>query len=279
MTYLRKKVVYDTQIISYALAGTIPPRDWSLVSQYLSEKCRYCVSLNTLIELVVGLARGDDAHFVENVNRIRLLCSPPKVIFLPLVGEFVRTRVFHELALRQDYSPAKIKLWLRIIMKAKDRCELTSGTVALQEPGRSRTNFGFNLDMVVRQAQNGKDAHSQALKDLRTNKLLRPTQQQWAASVILSLKTRLTNSKVGRLCSALDAAYQYESCLYDLAQNNSYDFSKHDSDWLDLQQLYYLADPSVVLVTLDSKIKLRSARSHQLGQILDFEQLKAQAKS
>jgi hypothetical protein len=62
-----------------------------------------------------------------------------------------------------------------------------------------------------------------------------------------------------------------------LARTNTYDFSKHDSDWLDLQQLYYLAEPSIFLVTFDSKIKLRTANSRQIGQILDFEELKALA--
>jgi len=278
MPFLRKKIFYDTQVITYALAGRIPPSAWKLVSQYVSARCRYCVSLNTLTELVVGLARGDDSHFTENANRVRFLCSAPKAVFLPLVGEFVRTRVFHESPRRPDYSHDQIKLWPRIIMKARDKRELTAGLVSLPEPGRSGIDYGFNLDMLVRQVQSGKDAHARALNDLRTGTLRRPTQQQWAAGVLHNLQIRFTNSNVASLCSALDAVYQYDSSLYDLAQSNSYDFSKHDSDWLDSQQLYYLADPSVFLVTFDSKIKVRTTKSSQFSRILGFEELKALAR-
>ena len=267
MPFLRKMVFYDTQVVSYALAGRIMPTEWKLVSRYVSARCRYCVSLNTLAELVVGLARGDEAHFSENVNRIKFLCSGANTLFLPLVGEFIRERAFHAKPLRPDYSPARIKLWPRIIIKARDRSELTSGLVSLHEPGRSGVDYGFNLDMLVRQVQDGKNAHVQVLSRLRDGTLLRPTQKQWALGVLCNLRIPITDANVARLSSALDAAYQYDSVLYDLALNNTYDFTKHDSDWLDTQQLYYLADPNVLLVTLDTKLKARTNKSSQNGQV------------
>jgi hypothetical protein len=228
--------------------------------------------------LIVGLASGDDAHFSENVARIRLLCSAPRAVFLPLVGDFVRTKVFHAAPRRADYSPQQIKFWPRIIMKAKDRTELTQGTVSFKEPGRSGIDFGFNLDKVVQQVQTGKDAHAQALQGLRSKTTLRPTRQQWAVGVLHDLQIQITTLNVASLCSALDAAYEYDNYLYNLAQKNSYDFSKHDSDWLDSQQLYYLADPNVFLVTFDSKLKQRIAGSSQADRILNFEELKVLAR-
>lgn len=277
MPFLRKKVFYDTQVISYALAGKIPAADWELACRYVSARCRYCVSLNTLTELIVGLACGDEAHFSENVNRIKFLCVGGDPVFLPLVGEFIRKRVFHLNPIRPDYSPAQIKMWPRIIINARDRSELISGLVSLREPGRRLIDYGFNLEMLVRQVQDGKNAHSHALSQLRDGTLLRPTQQQWALGVLCRLAIPISDANVARLCSTLDAAYQYDTQLYDLALCNNYDFTKHDSDWLDTQQLYYLADPSVFLVTLDSKLKARTAKSSQIGQVLDFEDLKAVA--
>jgi len=84
---------------------------------------------------------------------------------------------------------------------------------------------------------------------------------------------------VTTLQSALDAAWRYELARYDLAKNQRYDFAKHDSDWLDGQLLYYLADPLIHFVTSDAKIKHRTQDSSQADRILGFGELKEIAQA
>src|ERR1051326_4822184 len=115
MAFLRKKVVYDTQIVSNAAAGVISPPEWARVARYISANCRYCISLNTLYELLAGVASGDEEHFEENRNRLRFLCPPYRKEFLPLVGDFVRSRVFSKPFRRLDFHPSRLELWPKII--------------------------------------------------------------------------------------------------------------------------------------------------------------------
>jgi hypothetical protein len=277
MSCMRKKIIYDTQVISWVQSGAIPLRDWEFVSRYISGHCRYCVSLVTLSELVVGLTRGDDAHFGQNKERIALLCLARKSTYFSLVGEFIRTQLLDEPPTRREYLPDQVKLWPQIIQNARNRTQLTGGRVLLPGKGRGATEYGFDLEMLAKQVQNGKAAHARALQDLREGNSHRPTQKQWVLGVMQRLNITATPQEVALLRARLDAAYHYDSSLFDLARDNSYDFSRHDSDWLDSQQIYYLADPTVLLVSLDSGLKQRTSGSTQASQILDFAELRALA--
>src|SRR6185369_6915530 len=118
---LRRKIVFDTQIISYVNNGAISLSDWNVVLKYISNKCRYAISFNTLYELLAGIANGDDTHFHTNKNRIKLLYSPPARKFLPLVGDFVRVKVFDLPARRKDFVPERLRLWVRVVLAAKTK--------------------------------------------------------------------------------------------------------------------------------------------------------------
>jgi hypothetical protein len=71
----------------------------------------------------------------------------------------------------------------------------------------------------------------------------------------------------------------YELKRYSLAKDTPYDFTKHGSDWLDSQLLYYFADPVIHLVTCDLKIKDRTKDSTQSSRILRFDELLALART
>jgi hypothetical protein len=77
--------------------------------------------------------------------------------------------------------------------------------------------------------------------------------------------------------TTLDAAYHYDQFLWELAEKHKYDFASHDSDWIDEQQLFYLADPAILFITSDTKIRLRTSKSKQADRVLSFEELKTLA--
>ncbi len=277
MPVLRNKLFFDTQIVSHAASGIIPGPTWKKISRYISRKCRYCISLITLYELIGGIAGGDDAHFEKNRDRLRMLCLPYRTLFLPLVGDFVRDRVFRKLPRRQDFHPDRLRLWPRIILRAKDKAQLKSGAVSLNKPGHSQRRYGFDLALLQRQVREGKANHSRALAELRSGVLRRSPRQIWASSVLERIEVPVNTPNVQRLLAALDAAYCYDESLWTLAEEHTYDFARHDSDWLDEQQLFYLADPTVLFVTSDEKIRQRTSNSNQASRILSFDQLKTLA--
>jgi hypothetical protein len=88
-----------------------------------------------------------------------------------------------------------------------------------------------------------------------------------------------TAENKAKILSTMDAAWRYELSRYQLARTPAYDFSRHASDWLDSQLLYYLADPTIHLVTYDTKRLRHGTRgSTQSSRILHFDDLLAMAR-
>lgn len=279
MTLRRPKFVFDTQVISYLADGTIPRAEWNAVRKFMSRRARYAISSITLYELLAGIEGGDEAHFRENQRRIEILCEPEKRKFLPLPGDFVRSAVFG-LALRnQAFQPHKLKLWIDVVLSAQTKDELARGRVTLSRSGHAGRSYGSSLFRFAEQIRKGKRADSDRLERLRQG-LLRPsTPDTWSHALLGRIDIPIDPANVTTLQSALDAAWRYELARYELAKNQCYDFAKHDSDWLDGQLLYYLADPLIHFVTSDAKIKHRTQGSSQADRILGFGALKEMAQA
>jgi hypothetical protein len=65
--------------------------------------------------------------------------------------------------------------------------------------------------------------------------------------------------------------YQYSKELCEIVMGGQpYNFEKHRGDWIDLQQLHYLCDPSIHLLTDDGALRNRVKNSSQGDRVLDF---------
>ena len=243
MTLLRSKIVFDTQVISDISTGVIPRKEWTAVLKHISRRCRYLISANTLYELLVGIAKGDEAHFIDNQNRVRVLCEPTGKQFLQLVGDFIRSTVFTLEPRKPDFQPQKLKLWIEVVLKAGSKSDLVHGRVSLQGRSDSAITYGFDLPLLAKQVESGKKNHSLSLENLRLGKLIASTPQKWVQAVLRETEVPINPGNEKTLLDALDAAIRHDLSLYDLAKNHLYDFTEHDSDWIDGQQLLYLADP------------------------------------
>jgi len=270
---LRPKIVFDTQVIANISSQSIATAAWDNVSSYISRKCRYEISVNTFYELLSSLANGDEAHFAANQSRIRLLCSPAGRKFLPLVGDFVRGEVFGLGAKRLDFNPAQLKLWAEVVLAAKSKADLQKGRVVLRKAGHAGRKYGFDLQLLVRQIAEGKQSHAERLEKLRRGDLTASTSVSWSNAVLGLMGVPANDTNRAKLLSALYAAHEYDKSLYEMAKNHNYNFSQHDTDWIDSQQMYYLADPSVLFITCDKNIRFRTKRSSQRLRVLSFNEL------
>jgi hypothetical protein len=274
---LRTKLMFDTQIISNVNSGSIPADEWRAVLAYMSKKCRYVISVNTFYELLSSIANGDQAHFLTNQNRIRLLYAPAQREFLPLVGDFVRSTVFALPIRKRAFEPSKLKLWADVVLAAKRKSDLKDGKVVLRGLGHARRRYGFDLPLLLKQIAVGKKSHAQRLEKLRLGELAPSTSATWSRAVLNLIGGVAADANAAKVLSALDAAYCYDVSLYEMAANHNYDFGRHDTDWIDSQQLYYLSDPSLCIVTSDANLVFRTRTSNQRDRILTFNQLKARA--
>ena len=65
----------------------------------------------------------------------------------------------------------------------------------------------------------------------------------------------------------LEAAFALNAFLCDQAKRPGYDFVDHDSDWIDVHQLFYLSDPSVHFLTRDKTLRNRVVHCGQAKRI------------
>jgi hypothetical protein len=196
---------------------------------------------------------------------------------LPLVGDFVRATLFRLPFRNVDFAPGRLERWATVILAARNRYELEAGDVVLAtDRGKS---YGFGLKTLARQIQSGKIAHSRRLEELRRGKLTISSPERWATAVLKDIGAPVNPSNSANALSSLDAALRYDSFLYSLAKDHSYEFARHDSDGLDSQQLYYLADPLVHFVTCDTDFKNRTRGTSQANRILSFKELKTMVRS
>lgn len=226
-----------------------------------------------LLELIEGLAKPEPTHFHGDQRRFLTLsgsvegCLPPR--YLPFPGTFVMKTLFGVPSAATRFSEADFSQWHRVICAALDREALTGGSVELFSS--SLVSYGLNPSIVAGQQQQGRQAHAESFEHRRRHRTSPPTPEQFAAVLMHSQGVVPQNmDDLKRLAVATDAAYQYEVVLNKLALAEGYDFAakEHAGDWIDSQLLLYLADPEMVLVTSDRKLRNRVQQSTQAERII-----------
>lgn len=120
--------------------------------------------------------------------------------------------------------------------------------------------FGLDFERIKKQHEDGHTAFVSEMERWRA--LPTPqTREEAAAGFLRSQRIIATEEDIQAIAEALDAAYGYKCWL--ASQSSAYDHSaeRHRGDWIDLQLLYYLADPNMHIVTNDQQLKKRCATS------------------
>jgi hypothetical protein len=264
-------VYFDTSVVSWAEAGKISSRQWKEALDFVRQCAHHAVSLTTLYELMAGLAYGSEEQFVRFRDRFALLLIGAQQTFLPLTGEFVRTRIFGLPSSRPEFDPEILRRWLPVIMRARTRQEMENGLVELRSD--DSWTFGVNLQLIKRQILKGKAKYIRRLKKLRLSHPEPLSIETWAADTVSALKLELTLANRLKVESALNALYWHDVSMRNKAQNEDFNFKKNSTAWLDSSQLFYLADPAFVFVTADDKFIDSLAASTQRSRVLSFWKL------
>jgi hypothetical protein len=262
------KLILDTNVCGKLLTPAYGG-DLGQIKRHLSRNFRVVVSPQTFLELLNAIKGGDGTYFSADKDRLRLLVGGGQMDFLAFPVAFALRKVLG-LADRSPkfFGPSHFRLWFRIVIHAKDRAELVGGDVRL--PGDSaRKRQGFKLDDSNRQHEDGISQHRAQIEAIGGKGIL-PTPDLWAAGLAVSLGHKLSPQQATLLATGLDAAYRYVAELCSIVASGQYNFEKHRGDWFDWQQLFYLCDPSVFLLTDDRGLRTRVGNSAQGAQILDL---------
>lgn len=224
---------------------------------------------------MVGIAKGDAAHFDQNRAPLKILSPTHKKTFLRMPGHFVLDKILGSRKKNRGLEPADSEIQIRVALAARSKTDLAHGNVTLADS--PRLSRGISLDALSDSIDNGRAAHAQRLEQLRHGLLDMPPWNEWARLWLRSLGYDATRSECVRVAEALEAARNYEMSLWKLAASNQYDFERHASDWIDGQHLYYLCDPSIQFVVRDAQVKKRAGPSVQCLRILAYDAVRDQA--
>lgn len=252
--------------------GRIAPAVWERVLRGTETKFVYRVSFTTFLELLTALAGGDEANFVANRKRLLVLTDVPGCGFLPMPADFLRETLLGLPPIRAEFAPSALQSeWMPIIKAATSKYELSQTGV----PTGSRYR-GIDLALVKNQAKHGKDLWVQELELAKDGRRGMPTRDLYAEFILhFHLRGETNSENVGRVAAALDAAYCHLAQVHHESTKSNYRFDNHPQDWIDNQQLMYLADSDYTFVTLDGRLISKLGKSTQKARVQEFNKFAA----
>lgn len=272
-----KRIFFDTQIYVYAHKGTIPKGDWDLISQYVRRHFNLRISPLTLYELLNGFGTANEARFREMQGPIKVLAFPAKRKFLRLPGQFLLVDILGKKPRKAGFEPLGIELIADAVCWAQSKADLEQGLVTI--PGRSfyGKSFGLRLAEIEEGIVTGKRAHVESLERLREGDLHRSTPDTFAVGILKRLGVEPNPSDRLKLAQVVEAAYKFSESLWGFAEGKKYNLAKHSSDWIDFQQLYYLAHSGTYFVTSDPDFRVRTQGAEQRNRIWTLDNLRQAA--
>jgi hypothetical protein len=269
---------FDSAICINRSKGRYPDSEWRTVWKFVVSNFQYAIIPLILTELMLGVGRGDEAHFDDNRRALQVLYPTHKKLFLDMPGMFATQTVLGWLPSGDFLTPDTFRDEAQILMRATSKGSLISGRVQMR--GSRKYSRGMDFSLLSGQMERGQKDHIDTLEKLRAGQLLvPPVPAEWARLWMRSLGLNATEEECARMAAALDAAYRYECFLWDEARVGKYDFSKHASDWIDSQLLYYLAEPTMHILVHDRKLRQRIAGSTQANRVFDYSDFVALATS
>jgi hypothetical protein len=272
--FSKPKFFLDTSVcIDVARSNSISADDWARVLRRCKAKFRYCISPETVFELVAGLADSNEAHFTESQEPIRVLFPAGPKSFLDRLRVFVPNTVFGEKRKPVYSVETDFDLWIRTVLHAPDKKALQSGMLRIGLKGRC--GVGLDLDHIRKSIRDIQAGYASRFDSLRKRGVPDLTRDTWAEMILQDLRKPITPQNLDLVCEKVDAAYQFDSYLWRFLRNPDYDFSKHRGEIVDAQQLYYLCDSNVYFVTNDRRLKSAISRSPQVSRVLTYQELLA----
>jgi hypothetical protein len=268
MATRRPKLILDTNVPSKLVSKY--QSELEAIIRRLNQDFRVVVSPAVHIETVKGILNGSAAYFESNQQKLRILVGTATIEYLPFSGSFAFQTVLGMNVTASPLRPNEFREHARIFLHAKSLKELVDGDVRVPlKPKRLRA--GFDKALHERQLDEGIRLHNELMQRVKKGSASFPPPAVWASSRARNLGLSLEQVQLAQFNYALDAAYEYEKAL-SLLVANGYNFedAKSSGDWIDSQNLWYLCDPSIFLLTDDKKMRDRVNRSRQKNQIISL---------
>lgn len=265
----KPKLMLDTNVAT-KLSSTASGFDVDRLTAKIRSEYRVVVSPETLLELMQGvIGARDNEHLKKDQRRFRVMCGKATTTdFMRFPVDFSLRTVLSIQSPKSRFDPAELKLWTKVILSANNIYELLNTHVKIRNRGSKR--FGLDPTLIKAHQSDGRTEYRGWLDIAKTGDKPFPSRQDWACEITLdNVAVQLTSEQSNSLGQRWSAAYEYQRTIFDKARSNaSYNTAKHDGDWIDNQQLFYLCDPNLFLLTDDAQIKKQSVNSEQCDRVL-----------
>ena len=268
------RLVFDTNVCGKI---SVSPKCVGIMNQ-LRARYKIVPSVNTLYELLLGLCRSNnDEYFRVDQRRFKIAIGTSSVGNATFVDHPLVFGLWHGPKIQAPEKGLGTQ-WFRtltkLVLKAKNLEELKNGGVKWPPSTKGRL---LRCQVIEDEIANGKFFYRTNLHEAKTSNSKRPDRPTWAKGLGTVLGVSLSDSEADALASALDAVYVYEGTLWQLAQGN-FRPENNDNDWMDMNQLFYLADPSIEFITEEAKIRNRCEASPQSKRIVLLSELLSREK-
>lgn len=264
----KPKLMLDTNVAT-KLSSTASGFDVDRLNAKIRSSYRVVVSPETLLELIGGvIGAKDNEHLKKDQRRFRVMCGRATTTdFMRFPVDFSLRTVLDMKSSRQPMDPALLQFSTKVILSAKSLDELVSGGVKVRNRGSKR--FVLDPTLIKAHQSGGRTEYRRWLEIAKTGDKPFPSRQDWACDIALDNGVPLTAEQSNSLGQRLSAAYEYQKTIFSKARINlSYNADKHYGDWIDNQQLFYLCDPNLFLLTDDAQIKKQCFNCDQCERVL-----------
>ncbi len=267
----RVKLFYDTSICIDASRGRIPANEWIRVNRFVYSTFRYCISILTLDELLCGIHKGDPAQFLRNRRALELLFPAHRKTFLPYPGDFIAAYVFGQR--RSPPDQTKMNALVKAFLKSKSANDLGAKPIWKGKHDTALSELLWTSNWYSQVQFNYARDYSSARKENEEDF----PEELWAKMLLEHLKQPDTPANRQLAANSLNAQFLLSRFFLQAKSDDRYDFFRHSSDLVDLQQLSYLVDPNIVFVSNDRKLKAHIRASPQSSRVWTWETLKSRS--
>jgi hypothetical protein len=190
--------------------------------------------------------------------------------FLPFPTTFALKTTLGLTAPLTELDPADLKQALTVTFRAQTRDDLFTANVKL--PDRGRRRYGIDPDLIAKPTAVGEAQHVESFERLKAGMIAFPPPEVLVTTLAEDVGCVLTMAQAHRLAASLEAAYAYDLEIARLMKGG-YNATRNRNDWIDSQRLFYLCDPTMHLITDDSRIRDRCKASEQSKRIVLVKEL------
>jgi hypothetical protein len=297
------KPIFDTNIFGHVQDGSIPAKDWLFLLRHRPGN-GWPLSMISALELLAGFDGALFEKFPEAKAQIGLAhqLSKGRILEDPnfLLSKGVLRVPFPARLARP--KPNVIADYMQVVYCANSLEQIRAGRVPvrkLRSKGKGQAGFAGIAAAVVKELvvgpkrewtqscemllgeiyprwrehfrQTRKRVPEQIRKKLKSPQAWDSAKGKWTESKIEWLGASASPELVADIEKRLDAVLEFTHFVARELILRDYNLEKHDSDVYDQFQLHYLAMDRFVIVTNDSDLWKRTARSSQAERIQSFD--------